>query len=262
MRFVKLQKIFLILTVSLSFLTIGFGQENLKAELVDEFGKLCSEDLMARYDGLLIQLENNPNTAGYIVFYGDSELEGRNLNFITYLRDIFPNSRKIDKTRLNVLRGKNRDKMHIQFWIVPGRANSPTPQGEFIKEKISSTTLFDKNWADLYRLYDGRLEIYSDSFLDLGCEFSPNVSKFAETLISNPELTGYLIVYTKFGKGIKRGNQVVNFAVRDLVRNHKVPQNRLKTIYGGNREEPEIELWFVPKGDKPPTPKPESKPKK
>jgi hypothetical protein len=46
------------------------------------------------------------------------------------------------------------------------------------------------------------------------------------------------------------------------VNNYKVPRNRLKTIYDGNREEPEIELWFVPKGNKPPTPKPDSKPQK
>jgi DNA mismatch repair protein MutS2 len=33
----------------------------------------------------------------------------------------------------------------------------------------------------------------------------------------------------------------------------------LKTIYSGNREEPEIEFWLVPKDNKPPAPKPNIK---
>jgi hypothetical protein len=148
--------------------------------------------------------------------------------------------------------------MQIQFWIVPAGADVPKPEKEFAEQKITSTTLFDKNWADFNRDY-GKLDIYSNGFLDLGCEFSPNVREFAKMLISNPELTGYLVIYTKFGKGIKHGNQVASFAVNDLVRNYSAPRNRLKTIYGGNRDEPEIELWLVPKGDKPPIPKPDSK---
>ncbi|MBA2493927.1 MAG: hypothetical protein H0V31_04440 [Acidobacteria bacterium] len=33
----------------------------------------------------------------------------------------------------------------------------------------------------------------------------------------------------------------------------------MKTIYSGNREEPEIEFWLVPKDNKPPAPKPNIK---
>ena len=144
------------------------------------------------------------------------------------------------------VRGENQSEMKIEFWIVPAGANPPKPAREFIEQKITSTTLFDKNWADFYKDFDGKLEIYSDGFANLGCEFSPNTEDFAKTLLLNPELIGYLVVYTKFGKGLMRGNQLANFAVRDLIKNYKVPRNRLKTIYGGNREEPQIELWFVP----------------
>ena len=259
----ELKKIFLVLIVLAASFQICFGQEQRQAFLVDEFGKLCSEEVMARYDGFMVQLGNDPSAAGYFVFYGDEKFEGRNLNFISYLKDIYPNFRKFDKSRLAVLRGENRSQMHIQFWVVPAGANPPTPEKEFIQPKPDKTTLFDKNRADFHKADDGKLEIYSNSFLDyLGCEFSPNVSEFAKTLIDSPELTGYLVIYTKFGKGLKRGNQVSAFAVNDLTRRYKVPRNRLKTIYGGNRENPEIELWFVPKNDKPPTPKPDLKPQK
>lgn len=251
----KIQKAISVLIILFASFQICFSQEPPKAELIDEFGKICSEDLMSRYDGFLIKLQSKPMAMGYIVLYGDRSVEGRNLNFINYLTGFYPTVRRFDKTRLSLIRGENQSQMKIQFWLVPAGANPPKPEKEFAQEKITSTTLFDKNWADFHRWY-GELEIYSNGFLELGCEFSPNVSAFAETLLSNPELTGYLIVYTKFGKGIKRGNQIANFAVKNLTKNFKVPRNRLKTIYGGNRREPEIELWFVPKGDKSPIPTP------
>jgi hypothetical protein len=257
----KSRKSFLFLIILLASFQISFGQEKPKAYLIDEFGKPCSEDLMARYDGFLIQLNQNPLAIGYIIFYGDDELEGRNLNFITYLTLIYPQAHRLDKSRIVLIRGENRAEMKIQFWLVPAGANPPKPEREFVEEKITSTSLFDRNRAEFNR-WSGRLDIYYDGFLDLGCEFRPNVGEFANTLLSNPELTGYLIVYTEFGKGIKYGNRVASFAVVDLMNDYKVPRNRLKTIYGGNREEPEIELWFVPKGDKPPTPKPVLKSKK
>lgn len=255
-------KAFFFLTILFAFFQICFGQEKPAAVLHDEFGKICSEDLMARHDAFLIKLSNEPSALGYVVFYGDETLEGRNLNFYHVLRN-FAAMRGFDATRFVFLRGENRPQMLFQFWVVPAGADAPKPFKEYSPENIVSTTLFDKNWADFYRdEYSKKLEIYADGFYDLGCEFSPNVKEFAETLLSNPELTGYLIVYTEFGKGLKRGNQVAAFAVRDLIKNHKVPRNRLKTIYGGNRAEPEIELWLVPQNDKPPTPKPDLKPKK
>lgn len=258
----KLLNMFFLILIFLTNLPSGFGQESPKAHLYDEFGKICSEDFMARYDGYLVSLYNDPNSTGYVLFYGDETLEGRNLNFLNALKK-HPEMRKFDKSRFVFRRGENRPQMHIQFWIVPAGAEAPATGKEFVQEKIVTTTLFDKNWADFYRNeYDRKLEIYEPGFLDLGCEFSPNVREFADILLSNPDLNGYLVVYTKFGKGAKRGNQVAAFAVTDLMKNYKVPRNRLKTIYGGNREKPEIELWFVPKGDKPPVPKPDSKPKK
>ena len=258
MKFKETILAFFILFISFH---VCLSQETPKAVLIDEFGKICSEELMARYDAFFIELNNNPTSTGYIVFYGDETVEGRNLNFIAYLTLIYPQTRRYDKSRLVLVRGENQAEMKVQFWSVPDGANPPKPEKEFVEQKINSTSLFDKNWADFNREYDG-LDIYSNGFLDLGCEFSPNVSAFAEKLLSNPELTGYLVVYTKFGKGKKYGNRIASFAVVDLMNNYKVPRNRLKTIYGGNREKPEIELWFVPKEYNPPTPKPDLKPKK
>lgn len=246
----------------LLFIPNCFGQEKPEPILATEsFGRQCSEELMNRYDIFLTEVYNQANSIGYIIFYGDKSLEGRNLNYITYLTQIYPQYRGYDKSKIVLLRGENQDEMKIQFWAVPPAATPPKPEKDFVKAKITSTTRFDRTWAD-FNKWSGKRDIYFNGFLELGCDFSPNVSTFAKTLSLNPELTGYLIVYTEFGKGTKHGNQVVNFALKDLIQNHKVPRNRLKAIYGGNRKNPEIELWFVPKGDLPPKITPDKNPEK
>lgn len=252
----KSQKLLPALAVLFLTLINAFGQETPQAQLVDSFGKLCSEEFLARNDAFLVGLQNNPTATGYIVFYGANSLEGKNLIYLEILKN-HSRMRKFDSTRIKILRGENRDEMQVEFWIVPAGASAPTVDQEYKVEKITAPMLFDNGYADFYKLF-GKLAIYDDSFFyDWGCGISPNRKDFAKTLLSNPELTGYLVVYTKFGKGVKRGNQMAAFAVRDLTKNYKIQQNRLKTIYGGNRREPEIEFWFVPKGDRPPAPTPD-----
>jgi hypothetical protein len=238
-----------------------FSQEAPKAILIDEFGKICSEDFMARYDNFLIQLQNAPTAKGYFIFYGDRNVEGRNVNYINAFRAWYPAIHRFDASKLIVLRGDDRDEMHVQLWVVPAGAEPPKPDKDYVRATIVETVLYDRNWADFYNGIEGKgpLEIYSNGFFDLGCEFAPNVGGFAKTLFENTELIGYLITYTKFGRGVMRGTQVGQFAINALVKNYKVPRKRLKLIYGGNRKEPEIELWLVPKDQKPPVPTPDKK---
>jgi hypothetical protein len=250
---VKKLILFLLLVASCG---IASSQEVPKARFVDEFGKICSEDFMARYDNFMINLQNDPTAIGYIIFNGDRKVEGRNLNYIDALTAGYPKGR-FDTSRIKFVRAENLDHPQVKFWIVPLGALPPISK-EFSPQGFDNTTLYDRNWADFNRNY-GPLEIYFNGFAELGCEFAPNVKGFAKTLLDNPELTGYLITYTKFGRGAKRGTRVGQFAVNDLVKNYKVARKRLKLIYGGNRKEPEIELWLVPKGGTPPIPTPEKR---
>jgi hypothetical protein len=253
----KLHKLFFTLLLILLTDQIYFGQENPQAQLIDEFGKACNEEFLAKSDAFLVGLNNDPTATGFIIFYGDKLYEGRNLNYIRAF-DSYISIRKFDKTRILILRGENQGEMKTQFWIVPAGASPPKPETEFIESKIIKTTLFDKNWADFNRDF-GKLDIYSDGFDDLGCEFSPNRKGFAGKINSNPELTGYLVIYTKFGRGKAHADKIASFALRELIREFKISRNRLKIIYGGNRKEPEIEFWLAPKGSNPPTPTPQKR---
>ena len=95
----KLQKILLILLILFDSFQICFGQEKPKAELIDEFGNITCEDLIARQDNLIALLQNDPTAVGYVVIYGKKDdLRGswRNKRFI----DGQTESRRFDEQRI------------------------------------------------------------------------------------------------------------------------------------------------------------------
>lgn len=243
MKLPKTILIFLFLIVAVPFC---WGQNTSpKAKLFDEFGKLCSEDFTAKYDNFLIELQNDPTARGFIIFNGNNALEGLNLQFMGLLK-YQGETRKFDISRITVKRGEDKSTMNTRMWLVPAGAKYPEAGEEFVGSKITSATLFDKGWADFHKPF-GKLMIYADNFFyDWGCDIAPNRKEFANILLSDKKLTGYLVIYTTRGKGRSYANKVLKFAANELVNTYKVPRTRLKSIYAGNRKEPELEFWFVP----------------
>ena len=247
MKFSFLKILFLVL-IACAVSQAAFSQKETQAILFDEFGEVCYEDFSARYDSFANALQNDPASNAFIVFNGNKSREGANLNFVKALLNYAVIQRGLDKSRIVIFRGENLDKAKTQFWLVPAGANTPETGTAFKNEKISATSRFDSSWADFYKS-EGKLDIYQDGFHNLGCDFLPNTAEFSKVLLADENLTGYLVIY---GNKKSRAERVVKFAADDLVKNYKVPRKRLKTVYGGKREEPQIEFWFVPKNDKPP----------
>ncbi|MEP6850926.1 MAG: hypothetical protein ABI999_18860 [Acidobacteriota bacterium] len=251
--------VLLLILFCFSLMTPTSAQERPKALQIDEFGKICSEDMEARLDNLLNQLNANPSAKVVILFYGDRNAEGRNVKYIQYITKVYPRFRQIPSyftDRVKIIRGENLPEMNFEVWLVPPGSDEPKPTGLFAQDDYKKPTLFDHSWADFNKNWSRKSDIYSDGFYDLGCGFSPNRGLFAKALKENKSLSGFLIVYTAFGKDSKRGRRIANYAVSDLANNFKIPSSRLRAIYGGNREEPEIEFWLVPRGDLEPKPTP------
>lgn len=231
----------ILLTLFLVFFAfqISFAQEKPKAKLIDEFGKTCSEDVMARYDGFYVEMLNQPTSTSYIIFYGSESNEGRNLSYIYWLANYYKGRININ----NIIRGANQKKEKIQFWLVPQGAEIPKPTSEFIPAEINKPILFDSVWADFHNWY-GKFDIYSQGFWDLGCGFPPNQKEFIKILNSNPNLIGRLVVYNR---NKSRAQKVVKFALNQLIKNHNISSNRLITSYGGKSEVTKLEFWLIPK---------------
>lgn len=232
------------------------NQDN-QAVLINEFENNCSEIIALHYDNFLVELSNDPSSAGFIVFNGEEAQDGTNLRYIRHLSFNYPRFRGFDQNRITLIRGENLSKMRIQFWKVPSGADIPKVEKTFEAEKILSTQRFQKTYANLMKISGSEKEELVDGFYaSEGCEFAPNLEDFAKVLSENDELTGYLIIYADK----KNEKKLKKFVIKNLSENYKIPQNRLKIISGGKNDEPIIELWFVPKNGVPP--KIENNPKK
>ncbi len=109
------------------------------ASKLDEFADICCEDEMARLDNFAIQLQNNPEARGVIIFYGGrlypscysrnqprrpkrNEATFRARRMIEYL----VMTRSINQTRLVLMNGGYRESLMAELWMLPKGAGLPT----------------------------------------------------------------------------------------------------------------------------------------
>lgn len=103
------------------------------ARKFDEFGDVNCEDEMARLDMMAVELNNDPTSQGYIIFYGGrsyhgrlarrGESEARASRIKRYLLD----NRGINADRVVMINGGYRERWEAEVWIAPFGAQAPTP---------------------------------------------------------------------------------------------------------------------------------------
>jgi hypothetical protein len=136
------------------FASNAFAQQ--EAKKFDEMGQVTCEEAKARLDNLAIQLQQEPDAKGYIIFYGGKsyrnliynrrtkryievkllprrgEAKARMIPWIDYLT----NSRAIYASRIEVIDGGYRREPMMEFWITPFDAKPPTPTPTLTEKDI------------------------------------------------------------------------------------------------------------------------------
>jgi hypothetical protein len=89
----------------------------------DEYGNIKFNDEKARLDNYAIQLQNQPDSQGYILAYGScaGEAQAR----ADRAKDYLVNTRGIDASRLVTVDGGCRSDLTVELWIVPRGATAP-----------------------------------------------------------------------------------------------------------------------------------------
>ena len=114
-----------------------------EARKFEEIPGFCCEDVRIRLDNFLAELQNNPKTKGYIIYYGGKNHSVCNVNRLPKRGEInliittFKNQvvfRNQDLGRIVWIDGGYRENWIAEFWIVPNDADAPKPTPT-IKEK-------------------------------------------------------------------------------------------------------------------------------
>ncbi len=100
--------------------------------LFDEFPFRSFDDDKARLDNLAIELQNNPTFQGYIIMYQGTDKRSQRSGNIDKLSrkalDYLVKERGVDPSRIQIVRGRDRETTTYQIYIIPpGAMNPPVP---------------------------------------------------------------------------------------------------------------------------------------
>lgn len=97
----------------------------------DEFESQAFDDDKARLDSFVIELQNNPDTQGYIIMYQGTDKTSMRSRRVEVLNkrtlDYLVNTRGIDPRRIWIVEGGKRAKTMYDLWIIPPGAQPPVP---------------------------------------------------------------------------------------------------------------------------------------
>ena len=116
----------------------------------DEFGDICCDDEKARLDNFANELRVNPDTVGFIIFYGGrrhrypycygeqllTPRRGEAAARAARLKPFMMAVRGVPSERLIVVNGGYREEWSAEFWIVPKGTPPPRPTPTLRPEEI------------------------------------------------------------------------------------------------------------------------------
>lgn len=276
----KLLQIISILVFSISILA---QTEEQKTVLVDEFGELNSETLSVRIENFRTELQNNPNSKGYVIIYRDKTLPvGFSIRYQVKIQNYLTENLGVSQARFEFINGGLAVEKNTQLWISMDGSRPSIKNSLSEEPEPNKTFLFDEF------PYPGKNDVGGCCAIDGYTEEAKKASldKFAQKLKNQPLNKGYIIlygqnctdcsesaVYSKNGKYLgTKSNIYLDFKTEItksllkektyLLKNYGIKSSRIIAINGGYKEWRTMELWIVPKEGEIPKPKPDYFPKK
>lgn len=113
-----------------------WDEDKPKPLLFDSFIYSNSEDASARIDNWRNGLNNTPQSRGFVMIYGGKI--GKRGEVDAHIRGIKQAFRLkgIDDKRVAIKKGGYREKVTVEFWIIPQGADSPKPSPTFDVKKV------------------------------------------------------------------------------------------------------------------------------
>src|SRR5688500_8694269 len=97
----------------------------------DDFQSPSFNDDKSRLNTFVIELQNNPDSQGYIILYQGTDKNSMRLRNVEKLRqrtlDYLVKTRGLDPRRIWIVDGGKRDRTIYEMWIIPPGAQPPVP---------------------------------------------------------------------------------------------------------------------------------------
>jgi hypothetical protein len=126
-KMMKSAAIVLVLAFSLT------GATSDKMRQFDEFGDINCEGEMARLDNFAVQLQNEPNAKGVVIFYGGRRFRGRlpkqgeAAARASRMKPYLVERRGTPSDRVVVIDGGYKEEFQVELWVIPADVTPPSP---------------------------------------------------------------------------------------------------------------------------------------
>ena len=220
----------LILIIVLFFAVSVFAQEQPKAVLIDEFGKLDCEDFNMRTYNFFNELTKSPTNIGYAVIYSAEGANRPNWYEHQLMERVF--SFGISKSRVKVFRSSARKpEIGAQFWRVSPTSQTPIFEGipiDYPDENLLRPRLF---FRESYDLPSGP------------CSNHINVS-FAQLIKENLNVYGLIVIVEK---NKREAIKAAMYWIDDLTGYGGLTRDRIRVQIFRSSNDSHVELWIAPK---------------
>jgi len=132
-------------TIFICFVVAACARVSLASDVARkfvEFNDINCEDESAHLDNFAVELQNNPESTGYIIFYGGRTFRRRLPRFgesaarAARIEKYLITSRGISADRIVMLDGGYRETWQAELWIVPRGAVTPKPTPTLRSQEI------------------------------------------------------------------------------------------------------------------------------
>ena len=271
-----------------NFYTAGTTQ----TVIFDRFPALPECDLRGRLDNFLVTQHGNPAAKGYIIFYrGADDLPAQQTDvFAERLLNMYSNHvrfRRFPQERVITIDGGFRSARMTELWFVPPGGEIPQPSDTVEKpeQPKNRALLVESNYLELagavisepeetieetevqpenVRNQETKNEVAETQ---TEAETKPEIeffdwtsSYFAELLKRDKSVKGRVIFYLdETGYDLTKARAIVERGMQTLAKEAETNLNGVKIVFGGYRENTEVEFWIIPRGAKKPKPTPQER---
>lgn len=244
----KLPKFFLALLILFVSFQVVRAQEKPETELVESFGAIECEGILARLDNFLITIRNEPGANGYVIFHGGSD-PIQNSTYERAVRNHF-RMRRFDKNRYQVTTGNPLPEIKVELWL--GRKGAKPPVEErkhsLLLNRAAEPYLFAADAVEVLEI-EGKLT-YLTHGCDVCCIDAADLNLLSDFLEANPGMRADVRVYSRTKA---RADQFIRLFLKEASEDSKIPLNRLKIRYAGVNKETlqlhkkvsTVKIWLV-----------------
>lgn len=214
----------------------AFIQEEIKPVLLEKFSRYNCEYVLMMTDRFLVELSNNPVSAGYVIIYGKPRIAAAAMREMKNWIKI----RGFDPSRTVFIDGGGiGGRAEIEFWLVPPGAAppEPSPQPEYVESDKTAASETETRPPNKPYIFSKE---YYDGVAGCGESEELNLEGFAALLKENPKSRGNIVIILDTKNGFReKEKEILNYLT-----GKGIARKRLRTFhvnsFGG------VELWFLP----------------